>query len=429
MRRKTWIGRTGRIRNGNSEKPVILLNTSDWKTGVSEEVGEEDSCGVWVGDGRLSADSKGTPTSREVRRSYPPYRHIRSNFELIIRETQHMKPEVAFYYPGQYWINADWIKNLVLFFDGIGMLIPEYMEDYGTFDDYPIISSLKDHGLFHVIRPEENVGAKETKALAEAFAEIIDTGRLDQLTKASDKGVERTNFGSLSMSRLGYYGDEKLADSIFQELKARGLADDSEDGVSIPMHRMVRTLILVLLAQILRPRGDDMGLTLSPVTDQRTLVEALNEVYSNPNAPSPSIGDIVSFDMAMVGVDLGGVPVDEILDFRRQNYSQHRGYSLLVRKFARELSLMPPEERETAFEQRQEELDVAASALRKLNRMAWKKPISFGISLAGAAWNLQSGNPIGAAIATVGAVVGTLPDKRDEGSVYSYILSAGRSLH
>ena len=113
------------------------------------------------------------------------------------------------------------------------MLIPKYMEDHGTFDDYPIISSLKSHGLFHVICPEENVGAKETKALAEALFEIIDSGRLDHLTKASHRNVERSSFGSLSMSRLGYSGDEKLAESIFRELKSRGLADDSEDGVSI----------------------------------------------------------------------------------------------------------------------------------------------------------------------------------------------------
>ena len=340
-----------------------------------------------------------------------------------------MKPDVAFYYPGQYWLNADWIKNLILFFDGVAMLIPNYMEDYGTFDDYPIISSLKDHGLFHVIRPEANVGAEETKELADAFAEIIDTGRLGHLTKASDKDVERSSFGSLSMSRLGYYGDEKLADSIFQELKARGLAHDSEDGVSIPMHRIVRALILVLLAQILRPRGEEMGLTLSPVTDQRTLVDVLNEIFLNPDASCPSIGDIVAFDMAMVGVDLGSVPIEEILDFRQQNYSQHRDYSLLVRKFARELSLMPPEERQAVFEQRQEELDDAAGALRKLNRIAWKKPISFGISLAGAAWTYHSGNPIGAAIAGAGAVVGMLPDQPDEVGVYSYLISAQRTLY
>ena len=66
-----------------------------------------------------------------------------------------MKPDVAFYYPGQYWLNVDWAKNLICFFDGIAMLIPRYMEDSLRFDDYSIVSALKDHDLFHVIRPEE----------------------------------------------------------------------------------------------------------------------------------------------------------------------------------------------------------------------------------------------------------------------------------
>ena len=340
-----------------------------------------------------------------------------------------MKPDVAFYYPGQYWYNADWIKNVVLFFDGIAMLIPNYMEDHGTFDDYPIISSLKDHGLFHVIRPEEDVGAKETKVLAEALVDIISSGRLDHLIGAPHKDAKRSSFGSLSMSRLGYDGDEELADFIFKELKDRGLADDSEDGVSIPMHRTVRTLILVLLAQILRPKGVDMGVTLSPVTDQRQLVDALSEIISRPDAPSPSIGEIVSFDMAMVGVDLGGVPMDEILDFRQQNYTLHRDYSLSVRKFARELSHMPAEERQAVFEQRQEELDAAARALKKIHRIAWRKPISFGISFAGAAWTYHSGDPIGAAIAGAGAMFGMLPAQADEVGVYSYLISAQRTLY
>ena len=304
------------------------------------------------------------------------------------------------------------------------MLIPNYMEDSGTFDDYPIISSLKEHGLFHVIRPEDEVGAKETKMLTKAFIDILSSGKLDHLDKKS------SSFGSLSMSRMGYYGDEKLADSIFQELKARGLADDSEDGVSIPMHGTVRALILVLLAQILRSKGEKMGLTLSPTTDQWHLVDAMQEIISKPDASSPSIGDIVSFDMAMVGVDLGSVPMEEIIDFRKQHYSQHRNYRLSVRKFAREMSLIPPEERQAVFEQRQEELDDEARVLKKVNRIAWKKPVSFGISFAGAAWNLYSGDPIGAAIASAGAIFNMLSDEQSkEVGVYSYLFSAQQTLH
>lgn len=172
-------------------------------------------------------------------------------------------------------------------------------------------------------------------------------------------------------------GDRELGERLFQRLKSRGLAEDSEDGVSIPMHRTVRALILVLLAQIIRPRGESMGLTLSPATDQWRLVDALQEIISNPDDSSPSIGDVISFDMAMVGVNLGSIPMDEILDFRKQHYSQHRKYVLSVRRFARELSLMPAEERDLYFEQRQEELDDAARALRRVNRVAWKRAISF----------------------------------------------------
>ena len=339
-----------------------------------------------------------------------------------------MKPEVAFYYPGQYWRNTDWIKNLILFFDGIAMLIPEYMEDHGSFDDFPVVSALKDNGLFHVIRPEVSIGGNETKTLADALIDIIESGRLDRLSNSSYNDKSRSSFGSLSMSRLGYGGDRKLADSVFKLLKARKLADDSDDGVSIPMDKTVRALILVLLAQILRPKGMKMGLTLSPVTDQPMLVDALKEVIINSHASSPSIGEIVSFDMAMVGVDLGSVPIEEILDFREQHYPQHRDYSLSVRGFARELSLMPPEERQAAFESRQQELSDMAHAIVKLNRTVWKKPISFGMSLAGATWNFVSGDPIGAIMAGAAAMFGLQPVRSTEVGVYSYIFSTPRKF-
>jgi len=40
-----------------------------------------------------------------------------------------VKREIAFYYPGPMWSSAAWIKNLLLFFDGVGLLVPAYMKD------------------------------------------------------------------------------------------------------------------------------------------------------------------------------------------------------------------------------------------------------------------------------------------------------------
>ena len=189
-----------------------------------------------------------------------------------------MKPDIAFYYPGQYWMDVDAMKNLILFFDGIALLIPEYMSDFGTQDDIPVVSALQEHDLFRVVRPETSIGAQETRMLAEALVEVISSGRLDHLIKNAQAPSDRSDFGSLSMSRLGFYGDSELAKFVLDELKERGLAEDSADGKSIPMHRTVRTLILVLLAQILRGKGNDMGVTLSPMTDRPKVVNALNEI-------------------------------------------------------------------------------------------------------------------------------------------------------
>jgi hypothetical protein len=41
-------------------------------------------------------------------------------------------PEVGFYYHNQFWYRGDWIKNLILFFDGVRLLVPNYMRDRGA---------------------------------------------------------------------------------------------------------------------------------------------------------------------------------------------------------------------------------------------------------------------------------------------------------
>lgn len=334
------------------------------------------------------------------------------------------RPDLGFYYPGQYWHDADWIKNLVLFFDGVAMLIPKYMEDEASFDDRPIVSALKEHGLFTVVRPEEAVSSTETERLRKALADIIETGCLDHLVQKGGENPGSTHFGSLSMSRLGYDGDPKLAEAIFRELKDRGLAQDSENGVSIPMPQTVRTLILVLLSQILKDTAKDAR--LCPVTDRWDLICALAEIVSGPVTPPPSIGDIVSFDLGVVGVDLGPVPMDEVLDFRREHYTAHRDYRLSVLQFLRELSPMQAEDRDAALEQRQDELDAKARELRRVNWKAWKKRGTFAISATTAALMYDKENLLPATLSAITAMLNVLPEGAREDGVYSYIISAAK---
>lgn len=327
-----------------------------------------------------------------------------------------LKPEIAFYYPNPFWYHGGWIKNLLLFFDGIGLLVPDYMKERVNESDPALVSGLKEHDLLHIIEPEKAVDKYATEKLAASLGEIIASGALDPLTK------ETTEFHELSYSRLGGYGDEKLARAILKELKSKGLARDTEDGVSIPMHPMVRALVLVLLVQILRPYGDTMGCELLPATDRPNLVNTLCEILSIPS--QPSAGHVVTFDLITVGVDLGPIPIDEILDFRREHFDAHRAYARSVRLFSHELSSMPAAEQQIAFEQRQAELDELAADLRRTSRKAWKKPASFALTFAGAAWTYTSGDPLGAVLAGAGALVGLGKDESPQSSAYSYLFSA-----
>jgi hypothetical protein len=331
----------------------------------------------------------------------------------VVAETR----ELAFYYPNPMWTHGDWIKNLILFFDGIALLVPSYMKERPEEIDPAIVQGLKQHGLLEIIEPEAAVDKAATEKLAMALTDIIASGMLDNLATSD------TAFHELSMSRLGYYGNEGLATMIFEELKKRGLAKDSKDKVSIPMHPMVRSLVLVLLAQILRPYGGKINAELSPVTDNPKLVDALAELLSVKTAPST--GHVVAFDLNTVSVNLGSVPIDEVLDFRKENLTEHRRYCVSVRRFVQELSHMPDEERKTVFEERQSELDEIAKQLRKRARKAWKKPASFGLTLTGAAVTLATGNLLGAAISISAALLGYQSLRETEAGAYSYLFNAG----
>lgn len=333
-----------------------------------------------------------------------------------IRPKAHLQ-NFAFYYPGHLWYRGDSIKNLLLFFDGVALLVPNYKKHEPELLDPVIASPLLDRGLLQILEAEMVVDKVATTKLAEVMTDVLTSGALDSLAK------EDTTFHELSFSRLGWFGDRELAAMILDELKVRGLARASEDGFSIPMHPMVRALVLVLLAQILRPYGNNLNLELSPVTDRPKLIDALREILSLSS--TPSVGKVVAFDLETVGVDLSRVPMDEVLSFREEHLEEFQAYAKNVRRFVNELSLMPDEEREAAFDERQAEIEVYARQLKDVSRKAWKRPASFALSIAGATWTLASGNPIGAILAAGSAILGKKSRDENVSGAYSYIFRAG----
>ena len=323
--------------------------------------------------------------------------------------------EIAFYYPGPIWHGSDWIKTLILFFDGVGILLPNYMKGKLEQGDPATAIPLMDKGLLHVLEPEKIIDKKAAQQLGDTMSEMIESGAFDKLPKD-------TRFHEISYSRMGGYGDEKIAQDLLKKLKSKNLAKDSEDGVSIPMHPLVRALILVLLSQILRPHGAKMGAELSPATDRPDIVQALKELLLLPD--TPSAGHVVALDLETVAVDLSLTPIDEILDFRKEHFKEHRAYVRLVRQLTRELSQLPEKDREDELAARREELQEMTSSLKSASQKAWKRPASFGLGITGAFWRLVNDDYLGAVLSAGRALLGGKSEDKVNTGAYSYLFRA-----
>ena len=64
--------------------------------------------------------------------------------------------DLAYYYPQPYWRGeeSDGLKNLLLFFDGIAILLPRYMAGRPAAADPVLAGPLREQGLLRVLEPE-----------------------------------------------------------------------------------------------------------------------------------------------------------------------------------------------------------------------------------------------------------------------------------
>ena len=97
--------------------------------------------------------------------------------------------DVAFYYPGPVWYSSEVIKNLLLFFDGIALLVPEYIRDKPERLHPELAGSLVDKGLLHILEPEKYVDINLVRTTAggldaiagAAWAAMTVNAQLDEL--------------------------------------------------------------------------------------------------------------------------------------------------------------------------------------------------------------------------------------------------------
>ena len=334
--------------------------------------------------------------------------------------------DVAYYYPAPYWGMGEggWVKSLLLFFDKVSILLPDYMYGRHHVADPVLAEPLEDRGLLEVLEPNKWVDEEMAKSLAEAVSGLLVNGVFDDLPK-------EVHFHELSRSRMGYGADVDLAESLVSELRAKGLAKPTEDGVSIPLHPSVRTTILVILAQLARSAGNKQNLSVHPATYDGSALRDLIDTLSRERMPSRD--SVIAFDLEPVSFNLDSVPLDELLQFRAEHQVAHRTYMRDLRGFMAELAdVSLPEEREALLLQRRQEISDAAHDLQRSTRRALGRNLpSWSFGLAGGVWSATTGDPLGVVLAALGLVSGVLGSRGDDSNkvaAYSYLFRVGHSF-
>lgn len=331
--------------------------------------------------------------------------------------------DTAYYYPAPYWASREtgWIKSLLLFFDDIATLLPDYMYGRHLSADPVLAAHLEERGLLRVLEPKDWVDQETTTRLADIVVEMLANGAFDDLPKTD-------YFAEISQSRMGYSADVDLARFLVDELQHKGLAKPSEDGVSIPLHPIVRTTILVILGQLSRATGDKRGMTIHPTTNYAPAVGDLIQTLSLQSMPSRQ--GVVQLDLEPVAFDLTTVPLDEVLQFRKTHQDAYRSYSRDLRRFMIELSeVKEPGEREALLLERRQEIADQAHDLQKMTRRELKKNLTaWSLGIAGGVWSLSTGDPIGVALAAIGLIPGLIPAGPEKVGAYTYIFDIGKSF-
>ena len=333
------------------------------------------------------------------------------------------RPEVAYYYPAPYWASGDggWVKSLLLFFDQLAILLPQYMYGLHQVADPAMVMPLEERGLLRVLEPNDWIDEETAESLAETVKGLLASGAFEGLP-------EDVGFQELSYSRMGHGIDVELAETLVESLASKGLARPSEDGVSIPLHPTVRTTVLVILGQLSRSSGDRKGLSVHPATNNLQAVDELIRTLSRE--PMPSAANVITLDLEPVSFDLGPVPLDDVLEFREEQRLNHQAYVRDLRRFMVELADIDDSAiRERALvERRQEIADTAHELQRSTRRSLGKNLGSFGFGLAGAAWGLATGDPLGFAFTAGGVAASLVPGRSGPASAYSYVFSVNRQF-
>jgi hypothetical protein len=329
-------------------------------------------------------------------------------------------PDLAYYYPETYWVDAltsEWVKGLLLFFDGIATLVPTRFQNRAIEADPTLVQPLVELGLLRMIEPTDIIDSDSASLMIDRLLDYV---------KSTDDWGKLSEPYRMSENRLGFAANRRMSLVVIEELKKRHLIRPTADAGEYFVTRKICDVILCLWAQVLRsPARDRFGIELHPITAEYSYVTKLLGTLNESSTHLP--GHVLASDLEILALNLESVPIDEVLAFRDQYGQEYRAYRRGLNRFVLLASLMTDAGQSTLLRDRAEELRDMRSDCNKISRSAFGgKSRPFALGLAGAALASLAGDPIGAGASALEAATALVDGQSYPAGDFTYIFRAYR---
>ena len=387
--------------------------------------------------------------------------------------------DLGYYYTDWIWQDrsTDFMKSMLLFFDGLTLALPSDLAAEVIERDPVLAGPLAERGLLVNFDPVTTLDGATAEQLARALTACVKQFP-DRVLRGEPQNITGAHWGAAGTITGAHWGfdvggpashalpiemqsitgvhfgsfaerDTQAVDAFQRLLTKRGLiSPDTRRGLYRMSHG-VRLLILAFFAQALRAQLDAQGIVLHLATDDRSVADGTIkqlETYLRDVANTAQRGQATrkakrywtSFDRADaispaqlendlhdVGADLAAVPLDEVLGFRAEHGQHYQAYAKGLRELLVMRAQASPAEQRQLLEERRREIKDQAADLQRISRRAFGIRVgTLLVSLAGSAWTVHTGDPVGAMLAAAAAGAQAIPLEGESVTAYSYLIQA-----
>ena len=165
---------------------------------------------------------------------------------------------IVLYYPTIAILNQTWIKQMLLYWDGIGSIVPEGLDEIVNQSDE--IKHLEDAGLFFKFRPSAYV--EHNDKLTSEFIGIYESDVFEKVFTTIEEPPIQIFRGKLPLGLINYFSDKNL---VFPSVNESWIG----------LNRRAGLLFMSLLAKYLADSNDYTGRIVVPGTDNKLIADMI----------------------------------------------------------------------------------------------------------------------------------------------------------